>query len=53
MELEITTLSEVIQVQKAKGHMFSLICGIQAPIQIQVILHIHENIYRACTQKWD
>jgi hypothetical protein len=28
MELENSTLSEVIQVQKAKSHMFSLICGI-------------------------
>jgi hypothetical protein len=28
MELENITLSEVSQVQKAKGHMFSLICGI-------------------------
>jgi hypothetical protein len=28
MELENIILSEVSQVQKAKGHMFSLICGI-------------------------
>jgi hypothetical protein len=28
MELENTILSEVSQVQKAKGHMFSLICGL-------------------------
>jgi hypothetical protein len=28
MELEIIILSEVSQVQKAKSHMFSLICGI-------------------------
>jgi hypothetical protein len=28
MELEDFILSVVIQVQKAKGHMFSLICGI-------------------------
>jgi hypothetical protein len=28
MELEIITLSEVSQDQKAKSHMFSLICGI-------------------------
>jgi hypothetical protein len=30
MKLENIILSEVIQAQKAKGHMFSLICGIQA-----------------------
>jgi uncharacterized C2H2 Zn-finger protein len=29
MELENITLSEIRHVQKAKGHMFSLICGIQ------------------------
>jgi hypothetical protein len=29
MELENIILSEVSQVQKAKGHMFSLTCGIQ------------------------
>jgi hypothetical protein len=28
MELENTIISEVSQVQKAKGHMFSLICEI-------------------------
>jgi hypothetical protein len=28
MELKNIILSKVIQVQKAKGHMFSLICGI-------------------------
>jgi hypothetical protein len=28
MEMEIIILSEVGQVQKAKGHIFSLICGI-------------------------
>jgi hypothetical protein len=28
MELENIILSEVSQVQKTKGHMFSLICGI-------------------------
>jgi hypothetical protein len=28
MELENIKLSEVSQVQKAKSHMFSLICGI-------------------------
>jgi hypothetical protein len=27
MELAIIILSDVIQVQKAKGHMFSLRCG--------------------------
>jgi hypothetical protein len=27
MELENIILSEVSQVQKAKGHMFSLLCG--------------------------
>jgi hypothetical protein len=29
MKLEDIILSEVSQVQKAKGHMFFLICGIQ------------------------
>jgi hypothetical protein len=29
MEMENIILSEVSQVEKAKGHMFSLICGIQ------------------------
>jgi hypothetical protein len=28
MELEDIILNEVIQAQKAKGHMFSVICGI-------------------------
>jgi hypothetical protein len=28
MELENITLSEVSQAQKAKNHMFSLICGV-------------------------
>jgi hypothetical protein len=28
MELENIILSEVREVQKAKGHMFSLICGL-------------------------
>jgi hypothetical protein len=28
MELQIIMLSEVTQIQKDKGHMFSLICGI-------------------------
>jgi hypothetical protein len=28
MQLENIILSEVSQIQKAKGHMFSLICGI-------------------------
>jgi hypothetical protein len=28
MELESIILSEVSQIQKAKNHMFSLICGI-------------------------
>jgi hypothetical protein len=38
-ELENIILSEVSQVQKAKGCMFSLICGIQIdPIQIQAVL---------------
>jgi hypothetical protein len=30
LELENNILSEVSQVQKAKGHMFSLICGLNA-----------------------
>jgi hypothetical protein len=34
MELENILLSEVSQIQKAKGHMFSLLCGIEL-IQIQ------------------
>jgi hypothetical protein len=29
MELENIILSEVSQVQKAKSHMFSLICGLE------------------------
>jgi hypothetical protein len=29
MELENIILREISQVQKAKGHMFSLICGVQ------------------------
>jgi hypothetical protein len=28
MDLESTILSEISQVQKAKGRMFSLVCGI-------------------------
>jgi hypothetical protein len=42
-------LSEVSQAQKAKGHMFSLIYGIQTQ---QAILYIERHIYRTCTQKW-
>jgi hypothetical protein len=38
MELENIILSEVTQVLKAKSCMFSLICGIIDPIQIQAIL---------------
>jgi hypothetical protein len=53
MELENIILSEVIQVQKAKGYMFSLICGIIGLIQIQAILCLYRNMYRACTQKGD
>jgi hypothetical protein len=29
MELEVIIVSDVSQAQKAKSHMFSLICGIQ------------------------
>jgi hypothetical protein len=44
IELENITLSEVSQVQKAKGCMFSLICGMyliqtQQYYEIQVILN--------------
>jgi hypothetical protein len=38
MELENIILSADSQVQKTKGHMFSLICEIIDPIQIQAIL---------------
>jgi hypothetical protein len=39
MELENIILSEGSQVQKAKGHMFSPICGIQTKYKISNILH--------------
>jgi hypothetical protein len=41
MELENTMLSKVSQVQKDKDHMFSLICGRQIQIHIQVLYTEH------------
>jgi hypothetical protein len=49
MALENIVLSEVSQVQKAKGHMFSLICGILAQYKYkqyyenQVMLRVEEG----------
>jgi hypothetical protein len=37
MELEIIMLSEGSQIQKEKGHMFSLICGRQIQTQVQAL----------------
>jgi hypothetical protein len=50
MEMKNIILSEVSQVQKAKGHMFSLICGIYRPnSKISSIMknrsHLGEVIY--------
>jgi hypothetical protein len=44
MELENIILSEVSQVQKAKGHMFSLICGRQIQYKYK-LYHIYICIY--------
>jgi hypothetical protein len=44
MELKNIIFSEVSQVQKAKGHIFSHIWNIDL-IQIQTILYIHTKIY--------
>jgi hypothetical protein len=53
MELENIILSEVSQVQKAKG-FFSLISGRYVQYKYkQYYTYIHENIYRTCIQKWD
>jgi hypothetical protein len=51
MELENIILSEVSQAQKAKNHMFSLICGFYRPKTNVVILighgsHAKERIAR-------
>jgi hypothetical protein len=54
MELENIILSEVSQVQKAKGFFFSLISGRYVQYKYkQYYTYIHENIYRTCIQKWD
>jgi hypothetical protein len=45
MELEDIMLSEVSQVQKEKGHMFSLISGSYIKIQIQALSYIHSLYY--------
>jgi hypothetical protein len=50
IKLENIILSEVSQVRKAKGHMFSLIC-VYRPNTNTSIIHIHTNIYRTYTQK--
>jgi hypothetical protein len=52
IELKNIILSEVSQVQKAKGHMFSLMWKTDT-IKIQALSYIHTNIYRTCFQKWD
>jgi hypothetical protein len=39
MALENIILSKVSQVQKAKSHMFSLICGIQAQCKYTNIIY--------------
>jgi hypothetical protein len=44
MELENIILSEVTQVQKTKGHVFSLICGMQA--QLNISNYIYIQIYK-------
>jgi hypothetical protein len=49
MELENIILSEVNQIQKAKGYMFSFICGILAQYKYkqyyenQVMLRVEEG----------
>jgi hypothetical protein len=45
MEMEDIMLSEVRQVQKDKGHMFSLKCERQIQIQIQVLAVIYVCVY--------
>jgi hypothetical protein len=44
MELENIILSEVSQVQKAKGQMFSLICGIEAQYKYKHC-YVYKEIY--------
>jgi hypothetical protein len=51
MELKNIMFNGVSQVQKDKGHMFSLTCGRR--IQIQALSYLHINIYRKNFQKWD
>jgi hypothetical protein len=46
MELESIILSEVSQVQKAKGHMFPFICGIETQYkykQYYIYIQIYTN----------
>jgi hypothetical protein len=52
IELKNIILSEVSQVQKAKGRMSSLMWKTDT-IKIQALSYIHTNIYRTCFQKWD
>jgi hypothetical protein len=55
MELENIILSEGNQAQKAKSHMFSLICGIQTSYKYNIIMkhwsHWGEVIHRKSTVK--
>jgi hypothetical protein len=49
-------LNEVNQVQKDKGHMFSLICGTKIKIQIQALSYVHiltEHIFKSGTVRTD
>jgi hypothetical protein len=45
MELENIILSEVSQIQKTEGHVFSLICGIYAQYKYKQY-YIYTQIYR-------
>jgi glutamyl-tRNA reductase len=50
MELENIILSEVSQAQKAKNHMFSIICGLQTPNKrSNIIGHGSHAKGRTCT----
>jgi hypothetical protein len=45
-EVENIILSEVSQVQKAKGHMLFSYVKNTGPTQIQAVLYTHTNLYR-------
>jgi hypothetical protein len=51
MKLENIILSEVSQAQKAKHHMFSLICDYRPKINAVILLDMGQRLRGKCTQK--